>query len=69
MNVKLEDSEKIKVLNSDDLYGIMQRVLLREEKIDQDGSLELSNVLRQATGRARVTISGRLRVAYGWKNG
>lgn len=36
MNVKLEDSEKIKVLNSDDLYGIMQRVLLREEKIDQD---------------------------------
>lgn len=36
MNVNLSDSDKIKILNSDDLYGIMQRVLLRENKIDQD---------------------------------
>ncbi len=36
MNVRLVESEKIKVLNSDDLYGIMQRILLREEKIDQN---------------------------------
>lgn len=36
MNVKLKDSEKIKILNSDDIYSVMQRVLLREDKIDQD---------------------------------
>lgn len=36
MNVNLSESDKIKILNSDDLYGIMQRVLLRENKIDQD---------------------------------
>jgi hypothetical protein len=33
---KLTDDEKIKVLNGNDLYSIMQTVLLREEAIDQD---------------------------------
>ena len=36
MNVRLSDSDKIKILNSDDLYGIMQKVLLRENKIDRN---------------------------------
>lgn len=36
MDIKLTEEEKIKVLNSDDIYGIMQRILLREDKIDQD---------------------------------
>lgn len=36
MNIPLSDDEKIKILNGDDLYGIMQKILLREEKIDQD---------------------------------
>ena len=36
MNVKLTEAEKIKILNSDDLYGIMQKILLRENKIDQN---------------------------------
>ena len=36
MNIPLSDEEKIRVLNSDDLYSIMQKILLREEKIDQD---------------------------------
>jgi len=36
MNVKLTKAEKIKILNSDDLYGIMQRILLRENKIDRN---------------------------------
>lgn len=36
MNIQLTDEEKIKVLNGDDLYGIMQKVLLREEKIDRN---------------------------------
>lgn len=36
MNINLSNEEKIKVLNGDDLFGIMQRILLREDKIDQD---------------------------------
>lgn len=36
MNVRLTEEEKVKVLNSDDVYSIMQRVLLREKKIDRD---------------------------------
>ncbi len=36
MNVPLRKEEHIKILNSQDLYGIMQRILLREDKIDQD---------------------------------
>ncbi|WP_299107646.1 JAB domain-containing protein [uncultured Tenacibaculum sp.] len=36
MDIRLSEKEKIKVLNSDDIYGIMQRILLRESKIDQN---------------------------------
>jgi DNA repair protein RadC len=36
MNIKLSEEQKIKVLCSDDLYNIMQQVLLREQKIDQN---------------------------------
>ncbi len=36
MDIKLTEEEKIKILNSDDIYGIMQKVLLRENKIDQN---------------------------------
>ncbi|MDD7886127.1 JAB domain-containing protein [Flavivirga sp. 57AJ16] len=36
MDIKLTETEKIKVLNSDDIYGIMQKILLRENKIDQN---------------------------------
>lgn len=36
MNIQLTDEEKIKVLNGDDLYGIMQKILLRAERIDRD---------------------------------
>lgn len=36
MNVELTENERIKILNSDDIYGIMQRILLREDKIDQN---------------------------------
>lgn len=36
MNVKIAKSQKIKVLNSHDLYQIMQQVLLRENKIDRN---------------------------------
>lgn len=36
MDINLTPAEKIKVLNSDDLYQVMQRILLRENKIDQN---------------------------------
>lgn len=36
MNIPLSDDERIKILNGNDLYGVMQKILLREEKIDQD---------------------------------
>lgn len=36
MDIKLTEEERIKILNSDDIYGIMQKVLLREDKIDQN---------------------------------
>lgn len=33
MNVKLSAAQKIKVLNSDDIFNVMQQILLRENKI------------------------------------
>jgi len=36
MNVRLSEKEKIKILNSDDLFEIMLRILKRENKIDRD---------------------------------
>ena len=36
MDMELSDAEKVKILNSTDLYDIMQRILLRENKINQD---------------------------------
>lgn len=36
MNIQLSEEEKIKVLNGDDLYGIMQKILLRADRIDQN---------------------------------
>jgi DNA repair protein RadC len=36
MTIELTNEQKIKILNSDDVYSVMQEVLLREEKIDQE---------------------------------
>jgi len=36
MNVKLSQAEKIRVLNGEDVYSIMQRILKRENKIDRN---------------------------------
>lgn len=36
MDINLTPAEKIKILNSDDLYHVMQKILLRENKIDQN---------------------------------
>jgi DNA repair protein RadC len=36
MNVELSDEEKIRILNGVDLFDVMQRILKRSSKIDQD---------------------------------
>jgi len=36
MEIKLTEAQKIKVLNGNDVFAIMQKVLLRENKIEQD---------------------------------
>ena len=36
MTVQLTEEQKKKLLNADDVYSVMQEVLLREEKIDQE---------------------------------
>ncbi|MFN3405888.1 MAG: RadC family protein [Cytophagaceae bacterium] len=36
MNIRLSKDQKIKILNSEDLYKIMQQVLLRENKIERN---------------------------------
>lgn len=36
MNVKITDKDKIKIGSPDDLYEIMQRILLRENRIDRE---------------------------------
>ena len=36
MSIKLTDKGKIRIANSDDVYQIMQRILLRDNKIDRE---------------------------------
>jgi DNA repair protein RadC len=36
MQVKLNELEKIRLLNSDDIYLVMQRILMRENKIERN---------------------------------
>jgi len=36
MQMELSEKEKIIILNSDDLYHIMRRILLREHKISRE---------------------------------
>lgn len=36
MEIKLSDRDKRQITSPDDVYGIMQRILLRENKIDQE---------------------------------
>ena len=36
MTIELSEEQKIKLINSDDVFKVMQEILLREEKIDQE---------------------------------
>jgi DNA repair protein RadC len=36
MTIKLSESQKVKVLNSEDIYKVMHQILMRAKKIDRD---------------------------------
>jgi DNA repair protein RadC len=36
MNIRLKEDEKVKILSPDDLFGIMQRILMSESKTDRN---------------------------------
>ncbi len=36
MQYNLSDAQEIKLLNADDVYKVMQDILVREDSIDQD---------------------------------
>ena len=36
MTIELTEEQKVKLINSDDIYAVMQPILLRENKIDRD---------------------------------
>ncbi len=36
MTIELTEEQKIKLLNSDDVYRVLRDILFREEKIDQE---------------------------------
>jgi DNA repair protein RadC len=36
MQVKLTETEKIRILNSEDIYSVMQKILMRENKIERN---------------------------------
>jgi len=50
MNIKLKGTEDKKIGSSGDIYSIMQKVLLRENKIDRNRehlwTISLNNALR-----------------------
>jgi DNA repair protein RadC len=36
MNIQLKEKDLVKIANSDDVFGIMQKILLRENKLDRE---------------------------------
>jgi len=66
MNIRLKKDEEIKVVYSDDIYPIMQRILLRENKIDRnrepvwvislDNACKILNIELVSIGSVNKTI-------------
>lgn len=44
MNVRLNKDQKIKILNSEDIYKVMQQILLREKEIKKMTGLRLGEI-------------------------
>ena len=36
VDIKITEHEKIRVVDGQDIYGVMRKILLREEQIDRD---------------------------------
>ena len=66
MNIKLANKTKIQIQNSEDIYSVMQRILLREEKADRgrehfwtislDNANKILNIELVSMGSFRATI-------------
>lgn len=66
MNIKLANKAKIKIQNSDDIYSVMQRILLRENKTDRnrehlwtislDNAHKILNIELVSMGSIRATV-------------
>lgn len=66
MNIKLANKANIKIQNSDDIYSVMQRILLRENKTDRnrehlwtislDNAHKILNIELVSMGSIRATV-------------
>jgi DNA repair protein RadC len=67
MNIRLKKDDPIRILNTKDVYSIMQKVLLRENKIDRnrehlwtismDGAYKILNIELVSLGSINKTIA------------
>ena len=66
MNIRLTEKTKIKIQDADDIYSVMQRILLREQKVDRgrehlwtislDNSNKIVNIELVSMGSFKATI-------------
>ncbi len=66
MNIRLNNKADIQIHNSEDIYSVMQRILMREEKVDRgrehfwtislDNSNKILNIELVSMGSFRATI-------------
>ncbi len=66
MNIRLTEKTKIKIQDADDIYSVMQRILLREQKVDRgrehlwtislNNSNRIVNIELVSMGSFRATI-------------
>ncbi len=66
MNIRLNNKSDISIHNSDDIYSVMQRILLREEKVDRgrehfwtislDNAHKILNIELVSMGSFKATI-------------
>ena len=66
MNIRLNNKTKIQIHNSEDIYSVMQRILMREEKVDRgrehfwtislDNANKILNIELVSMGSFRATV-------------
>jgi len=65
MNVKLTGLKKTRILNSDDVFGIMQKMLHRENKIDSQKDQERGKKEGKKEGEERGKKEREIEMAKG----